>query len=277
MIGDFLYKLARKSLDAGVYKGISNSVLGRSRKWARVENYSGMFEFYRKGGLGFEGKTVVEVGSGDQFYTALFFLSSGAARVIMVDPKLSGSKEGLKEAVPAFEAARGKGMAPADAVDRIDCFRDLSEVPESWNGRADFIGSYLVLEHFSDIRPFFLHARRLLATAGLSRNKVDLSDHTYHILGKYALTRSFAGRRSLYHLRYSDAAFRRINDPKCYMNRILLPEYLDAAREFGLKVAELSCRTDGKAVVHRDLASRFPGRDPGELQVIDFDLDLSRA
>lgn len=277
MIGDYLYKLARKSLDPQLYRGFSNSVLGRGRTWGKVENYAGMFDYYRHGGVDFDGKIVVEVGSGNQFFTALFFLSAGAAKVILVDPKLTLEAEGLEGAAAAFAAERGAGPSPADARARIECHRDLSEVPAAWDGKAGFLGSYLVLEHFTDIRPFFRHARRLLAPDGLSRNKVDLSDHTYHILGKYPLTRVLAGRRSLYHLRYSDAAFRRVNDPKCYMNRKLLPEYLAAAHEFGFRILDLRKRVDGRAVVHRDLTSRFPGHESEDYRVIDFDLDLAKA
>ena len=55
---------------------------------------------------------VVEVGAGHQFFTALFFLSAGAAKVILVDPKVSKTLGNLEDTIKVFENSVGREILP---------------------------------------------------------------------------------------------------------------------------------------------------------------------
>ena len=277
MLGDALYKLARKLLPISFYRSLSRSVLGREKRWKRIETYVATFEFYRGQGMDFAGRKVAEVGSGDQYYTALFFLSAGAEQVLLVEPTLAPDAEKLAAELQRFNEHTSTGLRLEDVKGRILCFRDLSEINPSLESQVDFFFSYLVLEHFRDIESFFLHTKRVLKTSGISCNLVDLSDHTYHLLVKYRFLRPFAERRLLYHLRYSDRMFDLVNDPKCYMNRKLLPEYLGLASKYNLRIAQLSKKTDEGAVVHPDLLRRYSSADPNDLKVVNFFLGLEKT
>ncbi len=276
MIEDVLFKLGRKSLPRGIYKGISRSVFGREKAWKKLGTYEGIFALYKAWCPDLSGKTVLEIGCGDQFFTAYFFLSAGAKQVLLVEPTLRLDREKAREEWREFCKDRAPSISFEEAMHRILCYGDLSEIPEKWNEGIEDAFSHLVLEHFRDLKPFFGHTRRLLAQGGRSHNIVDLSDHTYHVFHKYSFLRNRARRRQLFHLRYSEKAFNRLNDPKCYMNRILLPEYLELADRNGLKVEELKKDVDASALVHPDLVRKYDGHELPELQVVSFKICLGR-
>ncbi|HLP41193.1 MAG TPA: methyltransferase domain-containing protein, partial [Fibrobacteria bacterium] len=203
-------------------------------------------------------------------------LAAGAKRVVLIEPKLDPSLGRLAGDLDAFNAfpGRPRDLVPTEVVGRIIAYRDLDQAPSALDGKVDVACSHLVLEHFENLESFFAHTRRLLAPGGVSHNRVDLSDHTYHVLGKYPFLQRFAASRILHHLRYSDAVFRFVNDPKCYMNRVLLPEYLRLAVAHGFRVENLERVFHDRAVVHPDLHRRYAGSDPRDLQVVNFSLDL---
>ena len=230
MTSDLLFKFFRKSLPSSLYGSISKSIFGRKKSWDRIETYESTFNFYKNQGLRFEENIVVEVGSGDQYYTALFFLGDKAKKVILVEPKLILDLERLENQLAQFNRFTSNNLQINQVKDKIICYRDLSEIPSNYNSTINVICSYLVLEHFQNIESFFLNINRLLASDGQSCNVVDLSDHTYHVFAKYSFLKSFVDSRNLYHLRYSERLFRLLNDPKCFMNRILLPDYLFLAK-----------------------------------------------
>jgi len=207
VLEDILYKLSRKVLPLSLYRSFSRSFLGREKGWKRIETYLATFEFYRNQEVDFTGCRVAEVGSGDQYYTAFFFLDAGAKEVLLVEPTLTPNLEKLSAELARFNHHTSKQIKLDAVMGRIFCYRDLSEIPAEFDFRTGLMFSYLVLEHFRDIETFFLHTRRLLKPKGLSCNIVDLSDHTYHLLAKYGFLRPLAVKRRLYHLRYSDRIF----------------------------------------------------------------------
>lgn len=276
MIFDFTYKLGRKTLGAGLYSALSNSPLGRTRKWVRPETYTGIFSYYRDQLGDFNGKTVCEIGSGNQFFTALHFLRAGARRVFLVEPKVLEPESRLKENLATFVAALGRDPSLEDAERRIRMLPDIAGLGGDLEGGVDLICSHLVLEHVADLDSLFRHTTRLLAPGGFAHHRVDLSDHTYHVFGKFPVLRDIAARRSLFHLRYSDRAFSMLNDPKCYMNRRLLPEFLGAAERHGLKAEYRVVNRMQDAKVHSDLARRCAGCEPGLLQAVEFSLVLRK-
>lgn len=281
MLSDIAWKLARKSLRPGLYDFLSYRVLGRDRVYERPETYRGIFDHYREQGLEFAGRTVIEAGCGKQLFTALHMLAAGAAKVLLAEPRLRFSREFLRAHLDAFNPVFRRGQEPLreeDAASRLDAYRDLSQVPRERDGSADFLCSYTVLEHVPDLPGFFRDSYRLLRPGGKAYHLVDLSDHTYQILARFRTTHALAGMRALYHLRYSERAFAVLNDPKCWMNRRLLPEYLALARAAGFAVDSLVTDPyDGPVVIHPELLERCPDRDPSVLRLTNFRLGLGKG
>jgi SAM-dependent methyltransferase len=276
VIEDVIYKLGRKALPSGAYSALSKSPLGRVRSWRKIETYSAAFEFFRKHQGGFAGQRVMEIGCGNQFFTALFFLKAGAAQVLLVDPTIRMDLREFEAEFRFFKDRFSWDKSFPEVSDKVICFQDFSQVPSEFDGKVDQVLSYLSLEHFHELESFFLHCRRTLKAGGSSCNLVDLSDHTYHLLGRYRVLRALAHRRILYHLRYSHGMFRILNDPKCYMNRVLLPAYFKLADQYGLAISIPDKVVDADAVVHPDLLREFPSADPSVHKTVNFVLKLEK-
>jgi SAM-dependent methyltransferase len=260
---DFCYKLVRRSMPGFVYQTIRSSRFGRRRYSETVEVYRNIFVEYEKilgaAGGDFTGKTVLEVGCGDQIYTALSFLAGGCREVILVEPKLQifNDKERVKRAIAVFKAAVPSfSLSEDEILARLVWRHDLREVSDAYNGKVDIVLTHTVLEHFSDLDVFYSVVHRLLAANGISTNVVDLSDHIWHIFRRFKALRALSYRNGLNHLRYSNKTFALINDPKCFMNRLLLPQYRQKAVDYGFD-CEIPRKVvfDGKARIHKDVLS----------------------
>ena len=267
-----------------IYEMIRGSYFGRRKQWERIDTYREAFLNYdgaaRESGRGFAGKTVLEVGCGDQVFTALFLLAHGCERVMLADPKLKIFNDGgrMGRALSTFRAAMPEfALSEADVRARLSCYSGLREIPDALNDSADFIFSHLVLEHFTDLDIFFSALMRLLAPDGLSFNMVDLSDHTYHIFTRFKVFSPLCARNGLNHLRYSNKTFARLNDPKCFMNRFLLPTYRQKAAGYGLD-CQITQKTllDRKVPVHRDLTGNVSDDDENDLMVTGFNMFLRK-
>ncbi|MDR0330790.1 MAG: class I SAM-dependent methyltransferase [Chitinispirillales bacterium] len=266
------------------YQIIRNSYFGRRKGYETLGTYEDIFLRYGNAaqalGVGFAGKTALEVGCGDQIFTALFLLAGGCGKVALVDPKLNSYGDAARfcGAVSAFRAVRPDFSMPDGEVrERVLCYNGLNEIPGAFNGSTDFIFTNVVLEHFHDLDVFFSAARRLLADGGVSFNTVDLSDHTYHIFRRFKATQSLSYRNALNHLRYSNKAFAFINDPKCFMNRHLLPAYGEKAAKHGLKcqIKELSS-LGRSAPIHKDIAGGLGGGGENGLYATLFEMFLQK-
>ena len=275
MVLDFAYKLARKSLSPSLYSAVSGSFVGRRKAWATAETYAGIFDYYRRRLGPFDGKVVLELGPGNQLFTARHFIEEGASRVILVEPKWKG----FEFAVGGSAGVSGPpGVAEngVPGLSRVEAWGDLRLVPAALDRKVDLMCSHLVLEHLADLPSLFEHTARLLAEGGLAHHRVDLTDHTYHVFSKFPLLRRITERRALYHLRYSDSVFGLLNDPKCYMNRRMLPEFLDGARASGLAVSFQVVQKSERARIHPDLAGRCGSADAALLSAKEFILELRR-
>ena len=271
---DLIFKLSRRALPISLYKAISRSIFGRNRQWTGIAMPQKISEYYLSQGLDARNKIVIEVGGGDQIFTALFFLSWGATKVILVDPVIGKGRNSWVAVLGEFNRATGKNLEINILKEKIECYEDLSKVPEIFNGKIGLICSHFSLEHFRDLSSFFVQNQRLLLIDGRSHNRIDLSDHTYHVFSKYQLLKSLSAKRSLYHLRYSDRMFTLLNDPKCYMNRKMIPDYVELSKKFGL-IAECKARNQTKNFkVHFEILERYPHYSSEDFQVIDFSLDL---
>lgn len=274
MIDDILYKLTRKFLGAGLYRALSRGPFGRTRAYDSLRSFEEIFRHYRKRGLDFRSRSVLEVGAGNQFFTPFLFLSSGARRVLVAEPMLSWER--FDRDLEVFNRQAREPLNPDWARGCIRAWKTTGDIPSDQDGKVDLICSHNVLEHFNDLPGYFVDLARLLSPEGLAYSKVDLSDHTYHIFSKYPFTRWIQVRRMIHHLRYSRSAFERLNDPKCYMNRILLPSYLDLARRSGLRIRGLVTEALEPAPIHPDLLRGHGGAKVEEFFMAGFGLTVSR-
>jgi len=285
---DFFYKFARKSVPPSLYEAFRRGRFGRRKSFETLGYYSRIFSEYQKaarisqplenGANVFAGKTALEIGCGDQIFTALSMLAGGCKRVILADPKLDVFRDCGRAArsISEFSAETpGFSLTGGEVMERLDCYDGLETIPGDFNGGVDFIFSHTVLEHFDNLDIFFSSVRRLLAPDGISFNVVDLSDHTYHIFSKYRFTRWLASRGGLAHLRYSDKTFGYVNDPKCFMNRYLLPAYCRKASEYGFKCEITERDVFGKKVpVHKDLAGGLDTAGENDIFITGFKMLL---
>ena len=230
---DFAYKLARKCMTGSTYETIRGSFFGRKQRLETLDTYRNIFYKYQEiTEKDFNGKIVLEVGCGNQIFTALFLLAAGCEKVILLDPalKIFNDDEHFKRSLALFKAETSNFSLSEDEVRKsLLHINDLQEITDTLNGKIHFIFTHFVLEHFEDLDIFFSAVNKLLSPDGISFNKVDLSDHTYHIFDRFRFSSFLNKTNNLNHLRYSAKQFAFINDKKCFMNRFLLPIYLQKA------------------------------------------------
>lgn len=147
------------------------------------------------GGLGpdeLEGRSVLELGPGDNFGVALRFLAAGADRVVATD-KFASVRDPDKQR-RIYEALLG-GLDPsqrarAEAAIELDGLRfdperlrvlegvAVEEASRALSGeRFDVIVSRAVLEHLYDLDAAFAAMDGLLRPGGAMLHKVDFRDH----------------------------------------------------------------------------------------------------
>ncbi|MCP4760454.1 MAG: class I SAM-dependent methyltransferase [archaeon] len=180
IIIDVFYNLIRKSLGNNVYKAIKRSPLGRAKAYYSLPTYKAIYEHYLSVGLDFQAKKVMEVGSGQQYFTAFYFMNAGASCVWLADLVWENQKEEIfKKQKSVFLSSEPK----LKEIDRqpIHISVSLKDVEATEGPTFDLICSHFVLEHVIDLKDFFDCVKRLLRPGGICYNFVDLSNHSYHI------------------------------------------------------------------------------------------------
>jgi len=277
MIFDFTYKLARKWLSPYLYNTISYDLLKRRKGYERIETYENIFKHYKENGIDFKEKTVIELGSGLQYFTAFFFLLDGAKKVFLIEPKLVFSLSELKSSLDIFNSQYGSKLTIEDAANRIECYSDLAGLKGNLKCEVDVICSYTVLEHVINLPSIFAECAKILNRNGRCYHLIDLSDHTYQVFARLPFLAGLNQKRPLYHLRYSKKLFEFVNDPKCFMNRKLVPEYLLLAEKNGYTISNFSIKTfDGKMKIHPDLIEGYSPND-SKFRALTLSLSLLKS
>ena len=274
---DIVWNLFRKVLSNSLYRKLKSGPLGRPGIYFSLPTFKAVFERYRSSGYDFTGKNVLEVGSGNQFYTACFFLAAGARSVTLADPVFSIEEDdATRQAhIRSFTDTVGSHHPPDTAA--INCSSSLEALRFRDTGCFDFIGSHFVLEHFARLETYFEHIGALLAPDGISLNYVDLSDHAYHVFDSRPLTRQLYRKRPLFHLRYSDIWYNTITDPRIWVNRALLPTYRELAHRYRFHIRKLNRTFCSPAEIHPDVIAKSRVIRVTDLYITHFSILLARS
>jgi SAM-dependent methyltransferase len=270
---DVSLNLFRKSLGPTVYNRLRHSPLGRPYRYCSIGTYGSIFGLYRSAGTNFRSKKILEVGCGEQFYTAYHFLAAGARSVTLVDPVFTRDSSTVRASqLRECEEKNGGASISSDADVRFH--KSLDEILPEETGTYDFICSHFALEHFDDLGLYFRGVRRLLAPHGTSCNFVDLSDHVYHLFDSRPSSRWLYRTRMLNHLRYSDPFYNAITDRRIWVNRLLLPSYESLAAKHGLRILSLDPSRYHRVRIHGDVLERNHTLEGEDLYVTHFSMLL---
>ena len=188
-----------------------------------------------------------EFGAGWDLAIPLAYAALGVGRQVLVDIRPSARTELVNENLAAFERLWGELEKEAGRELRRlgGPLGSLTEVDERLGiaylaprdarstGLAaesiDFVSSTDTCEHIpeDDLARIFRECHRLLRPGGAFSCRIDLQDHYAYFdpsLSKYNF------------LRYSDGAWRVVNSPLHFQNRLRSPDYLRLVRGAGFEV-----------------------------------------
>jgi hypothetical protein len=141
----------------------------------RVEKYAGSLV----------GKSVLEIGPGDNIATGLAFLAAGARSYTALD-RFPGNYNG-KQARAWYRLVRQEWKRPWPASLDAEMFpagAAVSVIPHSVEraqdlGKFDIVCSHAVGEHVEDVDAFCRLSNKSLATGGVAVHVVDFSGHQW--------------------------------------------------------------------------------------------------
>lgn len=243
--------------------------------------------FDRNGGRR-EGAVAVELGPGWYPIVPLCLYLAGADSVHMVDLEDLGRPELAVQAVDAMVRAYDQGeldaLGPLDAA-RVDRLRELRHdvlplghvaalariglLVTPMDARElqlspapDLICSNTVLEHIPPdvLEPILARFGELAGPGTVMSHLVDHGDHYAYVDDSI----------DVYHfLRYSDRAWRWIDNDVQPMNRLRASEYVELYERAGVPVTEEHRRGDDPlALVGIPLAERFRAMDPADVACV---------
>ena len=172
------------------------------------------------------GKSVLEIGPGDNLITGLAFLAAGAATYTALD-RFPGDyssptahkwyallKADWPNKYPHLPWPDGLDNFPAD--DRVTIVGKGVESVEEMR-RFDLVSSYAVGEHVKDARAFADLTRRALKPDGLAMHAIDLGGHDWDRFGD-----------PLLFLRFPEWLWRLMGSQRGVPNRVRLSGWLEA-------------------------------------------------
>jgi SAM-dependent methyltransferase len=199
------------------------------RKLARAEQHLGAFEEHGPGTPPGEA-TFYEFGVGWDLAIPLSYAKLGVGRQLLVDIRPSARVELVNDTLSALELDRVRSLKELEERFGIEYLapRDAGATGLR-DGSVDFVSSTDVCEHVpeGDLVRIFRECHRLLRPGGAFSCRIDLQDH-YSYFDRSLSPYNF--------LRYSDRAWRAVNSPLHFQNRLRSPDYLRLVREAGFDV-----------------------------------------
>ncbi len=135
---------------------------------------------------------------------------------------------------------------------------------------------FYALEHFRNLDSYFEFLQNHLSKDGISCNRVDLSNHVYHLFDARPLTRFICKNVVLSHLRYSDKFYAQISDKRTWVNRLLLPAYKNLANLYKLNIKKITQNPYKPVRIHPDVLKKNPTSDISELFIDQFTIILTK-
>ena len=246
------------------------------RKLARARQH---LEAY---GRPLEDAVFYEFGAGWDLAIPLSYAALGVRRQVLVDIRPSARVELVNETIALLERELGSLGEPVSSLPELEerfgitylAPRDARATGLD-EGSIDFVTSTDVCEHIpeDDLAQIFRECRRLLRPGGAISCRIDLQDHYSY----------FDPGLSRYHfLRFSDRAWRMVNSPLHFQNRLREPDYRRLVEDAGLEIVSWTPSgpsAEGRAELEAlDLAPRFRnGYTPEELGVTVLSFVARRA
>jgi SAM-dependent methyltransferase len=237
------------------------------RKFARAEQHVAAYEAHGPD-KPIADAVFYEFGVGWDLAIPLSFAALGVGHQVLVDIRPSARVELVNHSLALLEQLGGPVTSLAELAERFG-IEYLAPRDARATGlpaeSVDFVSSTDVCEHVpaDDLAAIFLECHRLLRPGGAFSCRIDLQDH-------YSYFDSSLSRYNF--LRYSDGAWRLVNSPLHFQNRLRAPDYLRLVREAGLElVVEKPSGPDEDGLRQLEalpLAERFrDGYTPQELGV----------
>lgn len=184
------------------------------------------------------GKSVLEIGPGDNLATGLVFLSQGARSYTALD-RFAGDYSGPRAQMwyAAVRKARGlpEGVFPDDRVTALACSVEAAKSV----GQYDLICSHAVGEHVSDVSALARLTYESLSPGGVAVHIVDFSGHAIE-----------DDADPLFFRRFPRPVWSAMGSNRGFPNRVPFSRFLSKLRHAGLSVeARNVVRFDGLAEV----------------------------
>jgi SAM-dependent methyltransferase len=261
------------------------------RKFSRALQHLGVYREHGPG-VGPAEACFYEFGAGWDLAIPLAYAMLGVGRQVLVDIRPSARLELVNDSIASFERLRaeleaeaGRELRPLGgpmlALKELEprfgirylapCDARDTGLPA---GSIELVTSTDTCEHIpeADLAAIFRECRRLLRPGGVFSCRIDLQDH-------YAYFDPGLSRYNF--LRFSDRAWRLVNSPLHYQNRLRSPDYMRLVREAGFEILverPSGPSEDGLAELEAlPLAPRFRGYGPDELGVTVLSFVARRA
>jgi len=235
------------------------------RKFARAEQHVAAYEEHGPG-TPLVDAVFYEFGVGWDLAIPLSYASLGVGRQVLVDIRPSARVELVNDSLSRLERDPIQSLGELEERFGIEYLAPCDARATGLPGESvDFISSTDVCEHVpeDDLAAIFRECFRLLRPAGAFSCRIDLQDH-------YSYFDSSLSRYNF--LRFSEGAWRLVNSPLHFQNRLRAPDYLRLVRDAGFElVVERPSGPDERGLAELGslpLAERFRnGYTPQELGV----------
>ena len=235
------------------------------RKFARAQQHLAAYEEHGPGTP--PGEAVFyEFGVGWDLAIPLSFAALGVGRQLLVDIRPSARVELVNDSLEKLELDPVQSLSELEERFGIEYLAPRDARATGLPGESvDFVSSTDVCEHVpaGDLAAIFRECHRLLRPGGAFSCRIDLQDH-------YSYFDSSLSRYNF--LRFSDGAWRLVNSPLHFQNRLRAPDYLRLVRDAGFELVVERPSGPGEDGLRQlqtiPLAERFQnGYTPEELGV----------